>query len=252
MTAAGHGVVQAVFPFIAAIVAAAFAVRLAATFTRRRRAQDAVWIVALVMFAVASFAMFLGVLGGWTPAEFRVYWLFGAVLNVPYLFAGEAYVLARGRAWAHAILAVIVAASVYAIVVVATATVHRPPLSDTLPLGKDVFGSTAAHGLAQVYGNTAYGLLLLGLLWSMFRMRGRAELRDQMTGLLLIAVGASIVAVGSGIGAAFGVVPLFSAALAVGIAVMFAGFIRASRPRPRHRPAASPSGDSSHTPKNTD
>ena len=42
------------------------------------------WTIALVMYAGACFAMFLGVLDSWSPMEFRVYWLFGAVLNVPF------------------------------------------------------------------------------------------------------------------------------------------------------------------------
>jgi hypothetical protein len=231
MTAAGHGFFQALFPLAAAAIAFAFAVRLGDLARRKHRPQDVAWLVAMLMFAVASFAMFLGVLLGWTAAEFRIYWLFGAVLNVPFLFVGEAYLLFRRRAWGHVIAAVTVALAVYATVVVLSAPIHEAALEETLPLGKDVFGSTTAHGLAQIYGNTAYGLLLLGLLWSMFTMRGRPELKDQMTGILLIAVGASVVAVGSGIGAAFGIVALFSAGLAAGIAVMFAGFLRASRPR---------------------
>jgi hypothetical protein len=51
-----------------------------------------------------------------------------------------------------------------------------------------------------------------------------------MTGTFGIAMGATIVAIGSGIGAAFDVVPLFSVSLAAGIAVMFWGFIQATRP----------------------
>jgi hypothetical protein len=38
------------------------------------------------------------------------------------------------------------------------------------------------------------------------------------------------VAIGSGIGAAFHVVPLFSVALSAGVAAMFWGFLRAGRP----------------------
>jgi hypothetical protein len=236
LLAGGHGVVQAVFPLLAAVVAFLFAARLVATLHGRPRPQIAAWIVALLMFGAASFAMFLGVLAGWTPLEFRVYWLFGAALNVPFLFAGEAYLLARGKAWAHAVMAVTVLASIYAGVVIWTAEVHPAALRTTLPLGKDVFGTTQAHGLAQIYGNLAYGLLLLGLLWSMLQMRGHPELREQMLGVLLIAIGASVVAIGSGIGAAFGIVILFSVGLAAGIAVMFAGFLRTTR-RQRASPA---------------
>src|SRR5262245_25468656 len=118
MTAAGHGFLQALFPLAAAAIAFVFAVRLGDLARRKRRPQDVAWLVAMLMFAVASFAMFLGVLLGWTAAEFRIYWLFGAVLNVPFLFVGEAYVLFRRRVWAHVIAALTVVLAVYATVVV--------------------------------------------------------------------------------------------------------------------------------------
>jgi hypothetical protein len=58
-----------------------------------------------------------------------------------------------------------------------------------------------------------------------------------MIGTSLIAAGATIVAIGSGIGAGLNVVPVFSVGLLLGIAVMFWGFVLASRP-PRAMPAA--------------
>jgi hypothetical protein len=228
--AAGHGWGLAVFPAAAAVVAFVFAVRLAGRYVRRHRPHEGAWLVALVMFAVASGAMADGVARGWGPADFRLYWLFGAVLNVPFLFAGEVYLLARRRGLAHAVMAVIVAAAAYATVVVMTADLDASRLRTALPLGKDVFGQTLAHGLAQLYGNAAYFLLLGGLLWSAWRLKGRPELKSQLVGVLLIAVGTSVVAVGSGIGAAFHLVALFSVSLAAGVAIIFAGFVAASRP----------------------
>ncbi len=59
-------------------------------------------------------------------------------------------------------------------------------------------------------------------------MRRKPELRDRFLGTLGIAVGATIVAIGSGVGAGLDVVPVFSVDLALGIAVMFWGFLRAS------------------------
>jgi hypothetical protein len=64
-------------------------------------------------------------------------------------------------------------------------------------------------------------------------MKGKPALKDQTAGTFAIAVGATVVAVGSGIGAAYHVVPLFSVSLAVGVAAMFWGFLRASRRSPR-------------------
>ena len=59
-------------------------------------------------------------------------------------------------------------------------------------------------------------------------MRGRPELRDRFYGTLLITLGATVVAGGSTF-AAIGNLPGFSVTLVAGIALMFAGFLRASR-----------------------
>jgi hypothetical protein len=231
LAARGHGWGLAVFPLLAAVIATVFAVVLARRFAARRRPHEGVWAIALAMYAVASVAMFLGVVTGWTETEFKVYWLLGGILNVPYLFAGELYLLTARRAWGHALLSGLVVLSVVAAWAVWVAAVHSGPLTSALPLGKDVFGAgTEAHRLPQYYAIPAYFLLLGGLVWSGWKMRGRPDLRNRTAGTVWIAVGATVVAVGSGIGAAFDLVPLFSVSLAAGIAVMFWGFLVASRP----------------------
>ena len=121
----------AVFPLGAAVVATVFAWRLGARFAHRRRAVEGHWTVALAMFAVASAAMFLGVARGWTAAEFRLYWLFGAVLNVPFLFMGELYLLIRRRALAHACLAGLVVLAALAASKVARAALGMSALGKT-------------------------------------------------------------------------------------------------------------------------
>lgn len=227
----GHGWGLAVFPLMAGMIAGVFSSVLLVRFGQRRRPHEGVWALALMMYAVASFAMYLGVVAGWTVAEYKAYWLLGAVLNVPFLFIGEAYLLARRRAMAHALLAILAILAVLEAWVVVRAPVHARALAAALPLGKAVFGAgTSAHRLAQLSSIPAYFLLLGGLLWSAAQMRGRPELRNRTAGTVLIAVGATVVAVGSGIGAAFDVVPLFSASLAAGIALMFYGFLQAGRP----------------------
>ena len=235
MIAAGHGWGLAVFPLLAAAIALVFAVRLTQRYLGRRRSYEGIWAVALFMYAAASFAMFLGVVAGWTATEFRVYWLLGAVLNVPYLFLGEVYLLGR-LGWRASAMAVGVTVLMTALVVIEVwqAPIHPTALTQTLPLGREVFGDgTLAYRLAQYVALPAYFLLLGGLVWSTLQMGGKPELRNRMTGTFGIAMGATIVAIGSGIGAAFHVVPLFSVSLAAGIAVMFWGFVQATRPAVR-------------------
>jgi hypothetical protein len=237
--AAGHGWGLAVFPLVAATIALVFAALLARQLLRRWRWHEAAWLLALLMFAAASAAMFFGVARGWRTSDFRLYWLFGAVLNVPFLFAGEVYLLSPMRRAGHLFSVLLLAASGFAAWKVWTAAVHAGPLVASLPLGKDVFGDgSLPYRLAQYYSLPTYFLLLAGLVWSVLQMQGKRELKNRAEGTFGIAIGATIVAIGSGIGAAFHVVPLFSVSLAAGIAVMFWGFLRASRPG--RRPVAAP------------
>lgn len=220
-----------IFPLLAGVVALAFAGLLSAQFLRRRRPYQAAWILALVMYAVASFALFLGVLDGWSTGEYRLYWLFGAILNVPWLAMGEAYLLVRNRTVTAVLLVALLFATAFAAARVRTGAIDPTALGKDLPLGKDAFaGDTLPYRLSQLYAYPAYVLLLLGTAWSVWRMRGQRAVRDRMIGTALVATGATVVAIGSGVGAGLDVVPVFSIGLLAGIGVMFWGFVLASRP----------------------
>ncbi len=99
---------------VATAVSGLFAVTLLRRWWDRGRRSGAllVWGVALLMFCTASAALLSGVVGGWTSAEFRVFYLFGAVLNVPWLALGSIVVNAERRAvsrWTGLLLVVLAA-----------------------------------------------------------------------------------------------------------------------------------------------
>lgn len=220
-----------VFPVIAAAVALAFGLHLLVRFVRRGRFHEGVWSLAMLMYAAASAALASGVAGGWTAAEFRTYWLFGAVLTVPYLAQGELYLLLRRRWLGHVFLGVLLVATAWAAAEIRTASINEAALADELPGGGEVFGDgTLAHRMAPLYVWPTYVLLLVGVMWSALRIRGRGELRHVFAGLVLIALGATIAATGSGVGAVMGSLPVLSTGLAAGAAVMYWGFLTAARP----------------------
>jgi len=222
-----------VFPLAAAVVALLFAILLLRGFLERRRPYQMLWALAMLMYSAASLSMVLGVLDGWSSAEFRIYWLLGAILNVPYLAVGELYLILRRDNLVHAFVLGLIFLTAFASSQVQTATVDAGHLAGDLPLGKEVFGDgSLPYRLAQYYAYPAYLLLVGGCLWSALAMRGRSHLRERFLGTLWIAVGATVVAAASGIGAGFEIVPLFSVGLAGGIALMFWGFLMASRRQP--------------------
>ena len=223
-----------VFPLAAAAVALGFAVALGRRFLERRQPYLAAWTVSLLMYAAASVAVAAGALFGWNRALFEVYWIFGAVLNVPLLAAGEVQLLARRRSVTTATWIVLLFIAAYTIAVTrSAAAVHAAAaLSEQLPSGKEVFGDgTPAHRLPQLISIPSYLVLVGGAGWSARQMRGRRELRDRFTGTLLIAFGATITAAAGSTFAALGNLPLFSISLLAGVGVMFLGFLRATRVR---------------------
>jgi hypothetical protein len=225
-----------VFPLLATLVALAFTAMLAKQFAVRRGQPQLMWAIAMAMYGLASLGLTIGVLSGWTRTWFIAYWAFGAVLNVAFLAGGELVLLFR-RPWVlWVVWLVLVFVTSFTFAVLRDAEFHPEAFADQLPLGRDVFGAgTSAHRLAQLVAYPAYVILLLGTLWSAWKMRGRPELKDRFVGTLLIAVGATIVAAGAAFAAA-GVLFGFSLTIVVGICVMFAGFVRASRRAPLPQP----------------
>jgi len=219
-----------IVPLAATAIAAAFAVRLAQQFIARRGQAQLLWAIAMGMFAVASAAVTIGVASGWSSTLYGVYWALGAVLNVAYLAGGELVLLFR-RPWVRWVVwLVLIFATAYTVSVLANADMSTDALAVQLPRGIKVFGDgTPAHRLAQLVAYPAYVILLLGTLWSAWKMRGRPELKDRFVGTLLIAIGATVVAAGAAF-AATGLLVGFIATLVAGICVMFWGFLRASRP----------------------
>ncbi|HEX6208803.1 MAG TPA: hypothetical protein VF058_10670 [Actinomycetota bacterium] len=221
------------FPLLATLVALVFGAHLALRYARRRAPHEGLWSLAMLMYAGASAVLALGVQDGWSAGEFRIYWLLGAVLTVPYFAAGELYLLARRRRWiAHLGVAALALATVWGVIEVWGAPVDRAVLGETFPLGREVFGDgTLPHRLAQYFSFPAYFFLLGGATYSAGRMRGKEELKDRFRGTALIAIGATIVAIGSGVGAGLGNFALFSVSLAAGAAVTYWGFLVATRRR---------------------
>jgi hypothetical protein len=229
-------------PGVAAAAAAAFAAAVLRQYTRRRRPYQLAWGVALSMFAVASLALAVGVSAGWTPLSFKLYYLFGAVLNVPWLALGTVELLATqggpggppgwspgGSTRARAYAVGLAAFTLLGVVLVALARVDGGDLAGRLlPEGKE-FLPPAVRVLA-VLGNTVGTVIVVGgAVASGLAMRSRRDLRPRFQGTLLIALGV-LLAAGGGVFAFLASSDKLALGLALGATVMYLGFRRASAP----------------------
>ncbi|MET0477244.1 MAG: hypothetical protein ABW222_04735 [Actinomycetota bacterium] len=215
-------------PGVAAAASAAFAVAVLRQYAARRRPYQLAWGIALSMFTVASLALTAGVVAGWTPVSFKLYYLFGAVLNVPWLALGTVELLA-GLAVRRAYLAALAVFTLVSVILVALARVTAADLAGRLlPEGKE-FLPVAVRVLAVV-GNSVGTLVVVGgAVASGLAMRSRRELRPRFEGTLLIALGVLLAASG-GVLAFLASSDKLALGLAVGASVMYLGFRRASTP----------------------
>lgn len=221
-----------VVPLVAAAIAGWFAASLWRSWTASRAPYLRSWAIAMGMYSVASAAVAAGVADGWSLPEFRIYWALGAVLNVPLLALGEVELLAQDRRIRTVALVLVAGVAVVTLGVTGAAAVDPAALASGLPSGKVVFGDgSLAHRLPQLVAIPSYLILVAGAVWSIWRMRGRRELRDRALGTGLIALGATVIAGLASAFAALGMAEAFSVALVAGVAIMFAGFRVAVRPR---------------------
>jgi hypothetical protein len=217
-----------IIPAIAVAAAAAFATAVLLQYAQRHRPYQLAWGTALSMFAVASLALTLGVALGWSPLSFKAYYLFGAILNVPWLALGTVLLLAKSRT-ARIYLGCLIAFSAASAVLVALAPVAQGDLAAALvPEGKRFLPLTVR--LLAVSGNVVGTLVVIGgAVVSGLALRHRRDLRPRFEGNLLIALGVALAA-GGGVFAFLDQSGKLGAGLAAGACVMYLGFWRASTP----------------------
>lgn len=204
----------------AAVVAFAFALATFERWVTRRRRQELAWSAALLLFTLGALALWLGATLGWAPWSFRLFYLFGAIANVPVLAVGSVYLLHRraGDVTA-AVLAVTLgfAAGVMAITPVGTIAPTE------LPQGSDVLG--ALPRILAAVCSAGGALTVFGVaVWSVLRRR-------RVAGNLLIALGTVVLSTSGLLNSVLGEMDAFAVTLVIGVAVLFAGFLASSAAR---------------------
>jgi hypothetical protein len=212
------------------LLAIAFALCIFERWVERRRAHHAAWTAALALFAVASAAQWTGAAVGWAGWSFRAFYLLGPILSVPYLALGTVLLLsprATGRS------GVAIGVHVYAgfasgVLVVAPLT---SPISGTeLPQGADVFGvlprvlAAAGSGLPSL-------VIVGGAVLSAVRFARRDGPGRLVVGNVLIAVGTLVLGVAGLFNSVLDEMSAFALGHAIGLSLVFAGFLVTGRPR---------------------
>lgn len=204
---------DALVAFAAALLAFRLAGLLAARYRASQRAELLAWSAGLAAYAVAAAAIAWGEAAGWDDRAFRVYYAAGALLTAPLLGAGSLLLAGRRRAGPVALL--------------------YTGLAVGISLAVPLHGAFAAHGIphsqdhlaflpARLLAILANSVGTLAVVWVALR-----SFRRRRLGNALIVAGIAAAAIGSGLaglgaaGSAIGI--------AVGVALLYAGFVAPAR-----------------------
>jgi hypothetical protein len=203
----------------AAALAAAFCVATWERWLLRRRRHELAWSASFACYAIASLALALGVAGGWNGFVFRLFYGSGAVATVPILAIGTIY-LHFGRRVGDIVAGVtVILVAVGVGVVMASPFTHAIPLTG-IPQGSKLFGA-GPRIFAAVGSGLGATIVIVGSAYS--ALRGRSPLANTLIASGVIANGASGL-LNSLVGETRGFVVM----LAIGITLLFAGFLTAT------------------------
>jgi hypothetical protein len=207
---------QVVIAFAAALLALRLSGLLARRWRVTHRPELAAWAWALAAYAVAAAAIAWGEAAQWDVRAFRVYYAAGALLTAPLLGVGSLLLAGVRRAVPVGLLYVGLAVGV-----AVTMPVHGVFATHALPPAQDHIALVPGRLLA-IAANALGTLAVVAV--------ALRSLRRRPLGNTLVVLGVAAAAVGSGIaglgagGAAIGI--------AVGAALLYAGFTARSAARP--------------------
>ena len=212
--------------FFAALAASIFSIDLWLNYARKPRPHIVAYGVGITMFALATWALFAALVWGWNPFYYRTFYLFGAVLNIPYLALGSMFLVVGKRA-GHIMTVLLAAFSAISITLVATT-----PFQKELPDGgipHDIFaGGFGPRMFAAIGGGVGATILIVLALVSVIRFR--KTLPRVVWGSLLILAGTLAASLG-GANLAFGEATWFAISLLLAATLIFAGYKVASGAR---------------------
>ncbi len=223
-------------PLLAAIAATGFAIDLGVDWRRRPRPHAGMWTLAMGAYALATWALVLGLGFGWGALNFRLFYWLGAIVNIPFLAAGSVFLVlgpVAGKRFGYGVgvwSALGAAATWLAPLKGATET-------DGIPEGKELFDFVIDVGGLSVPGPRVFAafaggvatLIIVGLagysavkFWQSNRMLAVGNLLIVL-GTLAPAFGGSLTALGEAAG--------FAIALLIGAVLLWTGYRAATGSR---------------------
>jgi hypothetical protein len=210
---------DALVAFAAALLAFRLAGLLGARYRSSQRPELLAWAAGLGAYAVAAAAIAWGEAAGWDGRAFRVYYAAGALLTAPLLGAGSLLLAGRRRAASAALVYVGLAVGISLAV-----PVHGVFAAHGIPAAQDHLAFLPAR-LIAILANALGTIAVVAVALRSFRQRplGNGLI---IGGIAAAAAGSGLAGLGSA-GSAVGI--------AVGVVLLYAGFVAPAHISPSFR-----------------
>jgi hypothetical protein len=188
------------------------------------------------MYAVATWSLAIGLIWGWEVANFKTFYYFGAIANIPLLAAGSVHLNASAR-FARGFTVGVGIFLVLGALAVLAAPIEEAIVSDGVPEGSEVLGYSVTVGGINLPGPRFFAaiaggvgsILIVGFsvvaIWSNRRSSPNVALGNLLIvlGTLAPAMGGSLTALGEAAGLAL--------SLLAGAVLLWSGYRLATRAR---------------------
>lgn len=224
--------INTLVPFISSIISFIFAYFIFRRYSSHKSAHLLLWGIGMVFYGIGGFSEAYYGAAGWNPFIFRLWYLLGAILVAAWLGQGTVYLLAK-RNLANGLMVLLVLGSVYAFIRVFTAQLDPSLMTSGVHTGSELSGHAIItpgirtltpifnlYGTVTLVGGAAYSA------WIFWRKR---ILLHRTIGNILIAAGALAPAFGGAFSRS-GIPGTLYIGELVGAILIFAGFLRATRP----------------------
>lgn len=207
----------------ATLVAIAAALSAFDRWLQRRRPHEAAWSASFALFATASAALAAGAGLGWDQGTFRLFYLFGAIVNVPVLAVGTLMLHGSDRTRRYAVTAVALF-SAFAVGVMLATPFTAPLPADRLARGSEVL-PVLPRLLAALASGVGTIVVVVGALKSAIRFRTTPAGGRRAAANLLIATGVLLTGASGLANSLLGEMGAFALFLALGVSVIFVGYL---------------------------
>ena len=234
------------YALAATAISAAFAATLFVQYRAKPRPYLLAWAVALAFYAIAALTEVIGAASGWNPLLYRTYYFFGAIILVGLLALGTIYLLvprfSRIALWVLIVLAAIGLVAILGANLQAVKLETRQVPDADIIKGQGGLFNVLAILMAALISVVGSVILIGGAVWSAYGAWRKGGAQSRLVANILIAAGALIVGGASTLTRLFHVYDLFYVGQAIGVLVMFGGFLAAQRApsrAPQLKPASS-------------